>query len=35
MRTAIISDADGSTEYDNVQLSPSNWAWLAKQKTEG
>ena len=32
MRTAIISDADGSTEYNNVQLSPSNWAWLAKQK---
>ena len=34
MRTAIISDVDGSTEYNNVQLSPSNWAWLAKQKID-
>ena len=34
MRTAIISDADGSTGYNSVQLSPSNWAWLAKQKTD-
>ena len=34
MRSAIISDVDGSTEYNKVQLSPSNWAWLAKQKAD-
>jgi len=34
MRAAIISDVDGSSEYNTVQLTPSNWAWLAKQKAE-
>jgi len=34
MRAAIISDVDGSTEYNKVQLTPSNWAWLAKQKAD-
>ena len=34
MRAAVVSDVDGSTEYSKVQLSPSNWAWLAKQKAE-
>ena len=34
MRAAIISDVDGSTEYNKVQLTPSNWAWLAKQKAQ-
>jgi hypothetical protein len=34
MRSAIISDVDGSTEYNKVQLAPTNWAWLAKQKAE-
>lgn len=32
MRNAIISDADGTTEYNTVSLTPSNWAWLAQQK---
>ncbi|KAF9646801.1 hypothetical protein BDM02DRAFT_2887822 [Thelephora ganbajun] len=35
MRAAIISDTDGSVEYCKVKLTPSNWAWLAKQKAEG
>jgi len=34
MRAAIISDVDGSTEYNKVSLTPSNWAWLAKKKAE-
>ena len=32
MRNAIISDDDGSTDYNTVSLTPSNWAWLAQQK---
>ncbi|KAF9644807.1 hypothetical protein BDM02DRAFT_842383 [Thelephora ganbajun] len=35
IRNAIISDTDGSTEYNKVSLAPSNWAWLAKQKADG
>ena len=35
MRSAIIADVDGSTEYNKVQLTPSNWAWLAQQKADG
>lgn len=34
MRNAIISNEDGSTEYNKVSLTPSNWAWLAKQKAD-
>lgn len=34
MRAAVISDVDGSSEYNKVQLTPSNWAWLAKQKAD-
>jgi len=34
MRIAVISDVDGSTEYNRVSLTPSNWAWLAKKKAE-
>jgi hypothetical protein len=35
MRNAIISDDDGSTDYNTVSLTPSNWAWLAQKKAEG
>jgi hypothetical protein len=34
MRNAIISDDDGSTEYNKVALTPSNWAWLAQNKAD-
>ena len=34
MRASVISDVDGSTEYSKVRLTPSNWAWLAKQKAK-
>ena len=34
MRSSVISDVDGSTEYNKVSLSPTNWAWLAKQKAD-
>ena len=34
MRNAIVSDPDGSTEYSKVSLTPSNWAWLAKQEAD-
>ncbi|KAF9647947.1 hypothetical protein BDM02DRAFT_3187569 [Thelephora ganbajun] len=32
MRNAIISDPDGTAEYNKVMLTPSNWAWLALKK---
>lgn len=32
MRNAIISDTDGSTEFNTVSLTPSNWAWIAQKK---
>lgn len=35
MRNSIISDPDGSVEYNKVSLTPSNWAWLAQQKASG
>lgn len=34
MRSAVISDSDGSTEYSKVSLTPSNWAWLAQKKAD-
>jgi hypothetical protein len=34
MRASVISDVDGSVEYSKVRLTPSNWAWLAKQKAK-
>ncbi|KAF9789309.1 hypothetical protein BJ322DRAFT_530445 [Thelephora terrestris] len=34
MRNAIIPSEDGSVEYSKVSLTPSNWAWLAKQKAD-
>jgi len=34
MRAAVISDVDGSTEYNEVQLTSPNQAWLAEQKAE-
>jgi len=35
MRNAIISDTDGSSEYNKVSLTPTNWAWLAQKKATG
>jgi hypothetical protein len=34
MRASTVSDVDGSAEYQKVSLTPSNWAWLAKQKAD-
>ena len=32
MRNSTIATQDGSAEYQRVELTPSNWAWLAQQK---